>query len=1235
MDVSVSRFLNKILYPSRNQEQYDLYKAGLEWDLVEPIVIEKREDLKSELQWKDKLDPFHHQVRNLITFCRRLPVTLLADDVGLGKTISAGLIISELISRHRIAKILIVCPKLLLPQWKEELDTKFGIASITVVGGKLKSAVPPNGIGAVITTYHSARLYLKDIAKSGFDMLILDEAHKLRNLYGVDPPPQVALRFREALAGRLFKYVLMLTATPIQNRLWDLYSLVDLLTVARGHQNPFGSQGLFARKFIADNRTQARYLNTHNKDEFRSIVYGYMSRIRRADANLYFPDRKVQLHAVPPTAEELALINAVAEPLKKMNRLAQISILQALISSPEALSVQLQGMAKRGTAPAKMAAEVKAIVDRQAMTAKLKGLEALVERLRNERPEDWRMIVFTGRRETQTTIQLYLENKGIKCGIINGDSGIKNQEAISYLKTNPPGVNVIVSTDAGSEGVNLQAANVLVNYDLPWNPMIVEQRIGRIQRLASHHANVAIFNIVLRGTFEEYIVGRLMEKLQMASHAIGDIEALLEASGVDDSEDSSGSFEEHIRKLVMASLSGKNAEEETRKAMESIENAKEELAREQRNIDTMLGGMGDSADEEPRCPHLPQTEHSMEPRSFVLAALGELGARIIPQVAETVYVAEHDGRREWVCFDDEYANAGITYTLYQPGSPAFARLVSSIITKGQHRVEDVDMSPAEQAIKAAKDWLVTFGGVYDSSRVEKVWRCFEGLAMMRVRATVAHDSYERLIDIRCNPGVHHIVQDGGDLQKLSTTINKANEAGIDSERLVDEAKQDPGIAEFCRFYSERLTREVVAAGGDSRKRKKLEDDFTPRLEIELVGLDGRVCRQFKISVTYTLDSDYRYSSEITVLPSENELIEAPKLGTCEQTGKNVPTDCLAECAISKREVLIECLQKSELSGRAALPEYMVTCGVSGKRVLVDEVDTSSITGKPVTKALLKHSSISGKQGEPEFFTRCEFTSADILKEESAKSDVSGKTYRIDEQLQSAVSGKRGHKQEFVFCAVTNKPLLPNEAERCEVTDKIVMPGILETCDLTGKKVLPTELDKSAVSGRIALKKFFVSSSLSSAHLLEQEAIKSVSGNYCAPIEAKPCLWSGRKCHIDDLRVCDVTGLPFHLEYMTKKEGQTRLEPLNNILEGIARKSDKEDRWADIASSAKAAMRTTHGKVERAVLSPDEQHLAICLEVRTLMGLKVRYAGFLYSLADNSIVGRIAIGKREPKGWVAN
>src|SRR5207248_6344616 len=152
-----------------------------------------------------------------------------------------------------VSKILVVCPKLLREQWQEELKQKFNIDSGIATGKDLLNA-DPRQTGAVITTYQSARMYLDSIPQDRFQMLVLDEAHKLRNLYGVENPPQVAKRFRKALEERRFRFVLMLTATPIQNRLWDLYSLVDLLTVARGHQNPFGNEGMFARKFIADNR---------------------------------------------------------------------------------------------------------------------------------------------------------------------------------------------------------------------------------------------------------------------------------------------------------------------------------------------------------------------------------------------------------------------------------------------------------------------------------------------------------------------------------------------------------------------------------------------------------------------------------------------------------------------------------------------------------------------------------------------------------------------------------------------------------------------------------------------------------------------------------------------------------------------------------------------------------------------------------------------------------------------
>ena len=599
--------------------QFALFRAALEWDLVDPIVIETRDDLKSEERWKDRVEPYRHQVDNLITFCRRLPVTLLADDVGLGKTISAGLVASELISRSRVRKILIVCPKLLGPQWREELDSKFGIPAEIAIGRDLLTTDPQGDFGAVITTYASARLHLNSIPDDRFDMLVLDEAHKLRNLYGVASPPQVAKQFQAALEARRFKYVLMLTATPIHNRLWDLYSLVDLLAVARGHPNPFGSEGIFARKFIDDDVAQARRLKPSAREEFRSIVYKYMSRVRRADADLEFPVRVVQLHRVSPTPAELELISVLSQYIEKLNRLTQIGLLQALMSSPDALSKQLGNMAANGTAPPELAAKVRAIAERMPTIAKLQGLGALVDKLVGERPEDWRLLVFTTRRETQTTIQAFLEQRGFRVGLINGSTAGRNQETIARFRQKPPFYHVVVSTEAGSEGLNLQAANVLVNFDLPWNPMIVEQRIGRVQRLASEHSSVCICNIVLEGTFEEYIVARLLEKLQLASHAIGDIEALLEGAGADDDDDDgAASFVERIRRLVVDSLQGVDIEEATRKAADSIDEALKTLEREKQNIDSMLGGNNDMTYAGPPPPKLPHQKPALSAQEFTL-----------------------------------------------------------------------------------------------------------------------------------------------------------------------------------------------------------------------------------------------------------------------------------------------------------------------------------------------------------------------------------------------------------------------------------------------------------------------------------------------------------------------------------------------------------------------------------------------------------------------------------------
>lgn len=1217
---------SRVLSRRNGADDYCIYRAGLEWDLAEPIVIDSEEDFKSTPRWREHLKPFLHQVTNLMTFCRRLPVTLLADDVGLGKTISAGLIMSELAARGRLAKTLIVCPKILGKQWKEELDTKFAIPAEVATGRALLKA-DPGEFGAVITTYNSARMYLDDLPEDRFEMLVLDEAHKLRNLYGVPNPPQVAVKFRKALEARRFRFVLMLTATPIQNRLWDLYSLVDLLTVARGHQNPFGTEGMFARKFIDDNTADARKLKPAAREQFRSIVYNYMSRTRRGDAKLYFPDRKVQMHRVAPTEAELRLIAIVAKSIKGMNKLAQVGILQALVSSPDALNAQLKNMAKNGTVGAEFATAVQRIVETRPRSAKLDGLATLIASLKNQNKDRWRLVIFTTRRETQTTIEDFLRGEGLKVGLINGQSGQRNQDTIKRFWQDPPDIHVIVSTEAGSEGVNLQVANFLVNYDLPWNPMIVEQRIGRVQRLASEHKNVSIFNIMLSGTFEEVIVGRLMEKLQMAAHAIGDIESLLQGAGAGDEEDSGATFEDRILSLVLDALAGKDIKEATRLAVESIDAAQAELEREEKNINDMLGSSDGKEYVGPRAPMLPPPHRSMDVRAFTLAGLPFVGARVTPR-ADGLFLVEEKSSHEVVAFEPN-PETDVRTTLYAAESPPFQRLVKRVIASGLHDVEDSDGNLSRDAEALANRWAEQHGLHLVSAPTAEVRLQFVGTALIKVRATVAHDSYERIVECECLPGQHVRISEAADAFAISQTITDSSALGVNGKRLREAAERDPAVAEFSRFYLERREHEMAAAGSDERKQKKLFDDFTPRIESTLVGLQGSVDRELALEPSYQIGAN-TYRSRINVRPRDGVILSGPEMDLCTQTGKILPVDCLAQCELTGATLTEHLLAKSEVSGRLARPEFASRCSLTGKLVLNDELETSDVTGALVRSNLLKTCAVTGKRGEPDNFGECAFTKTSVLTSELPVSDLSGKKFRRDQLARSAMSGRMGHKREFVECHDTRQLIAADEAERCDATGKQVRKGLLQFCSESGKRVLPSELGRCAATGQRVMKNLLVNSSVSGEPLLNRAAIQSRHGKPCLPAEATECFWSGRPTHPDDLRVCELTGLKVHSDYTVDRGN--RLLPLIEMLDGIRRTADEQSIWSEVANRMSTALSGKSCRVEAAVLSPSGKHLAACSEVKSMLGLRTRHAAGIYSLADRSLTGRTPEGRRNGGHW---
>jgi hypothetical protein len=549
-------------------------------------------------------------------------------------------------------------------------------------------------------------------------------------------------------------------------------------------------------------------------------------------------------------------------------------------------------------------------------------------------------------------------------------------------------------------------------------------------------------------------------------------------------------------------------------------------------------------------------------------------------------------------------------------------------------VKDADLNPRVECENLAAHWAEQVGASLREAKATEVTTAFTGNALLRVRAIVAHDSYERLVTCPCEGSDHRrTTKSEVGLNPVERIVRDPTALGVDTAKLCEAGERDDAIAEFCRFYEERREEETKAAGSDSRKRQKLDDDFTPRLDMSLVGLEGEVRRDMVVRVRYGYVSGGDYQSEILVRPGTGEILHAPATDLCTVSGLNVPKECLDECAVSGAKVLKHLLVKSDFSDRAAQPEFMQRCELTGKRALPDELEESAVTGRLIASALLKQSAASGARAEPENFGMCAFTDDEVLKSELGVSEISGRPYRADQAAVSAVSGKTGHTKEFTTCYETRLTIARNEVETCEVSGRSVRPGLLQTCAVTRRRVLPSLLATCQASGSRVLKDRLVPSSVSNALVLRENAVQSSAGKFCLPAEAETCSWSGRAAHPDDVRECALTGLPVHAEYVTR-QSPPRLRPLVEMLDGMRHSVDQDEVWEKIAQRLNLAMKGGKCQVEAAVLSPSKQRLATCAESKSMLGFRVHQVGAVYDLIDDAIIGRLAEGKRNGSSWAA-
>jgi SNF2 family DNA or RNA helicase len=499
-------------------------------------------------------EPFDYQWQTAQTVLRRMRGrAILADEVGLGKTIEAGLVLSELRMRGLADRVLVIVPAGLAEQWREELERKFALP--TAMAGKTEPEAGRDHPVVIASLAAARRDPLRSVlTERPWDVIIADEAHRLRN------PRSASGRLARALSAR---YLLLLTATPVENRLQDLYELVSL--VAPGL---LGTPAQFRAEHGAGESDAPR-----NVAELRARNREVMVRHRRSEVSVMLPQRLAETVLVTPSGEEAALYAGIAARIRQEARDAPRSRRLALRSL-----ARLAGSSPAAAAPTLVKVGWEDLGRRAAAIGRMSKVADLVARLRRAAGE--KVLVFTAFRQTLDALASELSIQGIPAAVYHGSLARSDKEkAISAFRDE---VDVLLSTESAGEGRNLQFCHMMVNVDLPWNPMQIEQRLGRLHRVGQTR-DVVLTNLVARDTIEQRILHVLEAKINLFELVVGELDMIL--GRIDDDFDFETSvFDAYVESRDDAEFAGRLEE-----MGENLARARTEYLRDRSAVDGLIG----------------------------------------------------------------------------------------------------------------------------------------------------------------------------------------------------------------------------------------------------------------------------------------------------------------------------------------------------------------------------------------------------------------------------------------------------------------------------------------------------------------------------------------------------------------------------------------------------------------------------------------------------------------------
>jgi len=538
-------------------------------------------------------NPFEYQVKAAQTALRRFRGRgLLCDEVGLGKTIEAGLVLKEYLLRQMVERVLIITPPALVEQWREELTNKFGLTDFVSnydsqfreLGSQAWAAFP-HVIASLATARRSEhRRAITDIV---YDLVIVDEAHHLKNR------STVSWKFVNALQK---KYILMLTATPVQNSLDELYNLITILKPGQ-----LKTPREFRRRFVVQGDPRL----PKNRGRLRELLADVMVRHARGQVGVQLPPRRAHTVRLQLGPDERALYDDVSDFVRRcmgaassaeseeetreveavlpaVHHLTLRTLQREIGSSPAAVRPTLMKLAKRPEMLPQHREMLLDLVERAGglqSWAKGKALERLLlSRLASDGNE--KLIIFTHFHATLDLLADLLRGMGVDFVLYHGRLSQTDKDATIHRFEQS--AQVLLSTEAAGEGRNLQFCRLMLNFDLPWNPQRIEQRVGRIHRVGQTRP-VEIFNLSAAGTVEDYILEILDRKLNMFELVIGEMDMIL--GHLEDERD----FEEIVLDVWMRARTSEEAAVNFEQLGDALAQAREAYQRTREYDDALFG----------------------------------------------------------------------------------------------------------------------------------------------------------------------------------------------------------------------------------------------------------------------------------------------------------------------------------------------------------------------------------------------------------------------------------------------------------------------------------------------------------------------------------------------------------------------------------------------------------------------------------------------------------------------